>query len=186
MEIIFGLITAFVLSIAIRLYLRFFAAEGARHKPFEHWCRTKPVVAALRCDRASTVDVYEVVRRQIEPWGSFINTQGRFPWQHYVIEVDCRRASDEVIVLTIIACRPLKLRDSPRDLATSLREIGRASGERVDEIWLTGQLHAVNRVISISKSAAAWIGEFDESGALQVDAMIGQPPWLSETLARAA
>jgi hypothetical protein len=183
MELIFGVIVAFALSIILRIYFRFFAVDSARVKPFEQWCGTHPLVLAFRCPPEETVEVYEVVRRQIEPWKGFINTAGRYPWQHYVVGVDCRRLSEEVIAFYVTSCRPQKVREKRwPDVSKSIEEIGRIAGDRIDEVWLHGQFHTVNRVIPVDRTLAAWHGEFARSGELDVAAMIGQPPWLAETV----
>jgi hypothetical protein len=182
MEPIIGFCIAFVLAIVIPIYLRFFAAEGARSKPFERWCRTHPVVAAFRCPPEETVEVYEQVRREIEPKGDFFNSAGRFPWQHYVVTVDCRRLSPEVIIFQVTGCRSMKIHDAKPDLTKSIDALGVAVGDRVDEVWLHGQLHAVRRTLGVEREGAAWLGEFDEQGRLELNGMIGQPTWLAETV----
>lgn len=180
MEPIIGFFIALVLAIVIPIYLRFFAAEGARNGRFERWCRTHPVVAAFRCPREETVDVYEVVRREIESKRDFFNSAGRFPWQHYVVTVDCRRLNEEVIVLLVTKCRSMKIHDTRPDLAKSIDALGQAAGDRIEEVWLHGQLHAIRRTLGVEREGAAWLGEFDEDGRLEVNGMIGQPPWLAE------
>lgn len=182
MEPFIGALVAFTLSIGLRIYFRYFAAEGARVAPFEKWCRTRPIVAAFRCTPGTTVDVYEQVRRVVEPVDSFLNSSGRFPWQHYIVSVDCTRASATVIVLHVTGCRPHKVRDASEELGRALQEIGRRGGDRIEEVWLHGQLHAINRVIGVERENAAWSGGFAEDGTLDVAAMIGQPPWLVEAL----
>lgn len=182
MEPIIGVLLAFTISIGLRFYFRFFAAEGARVLPFEKWCRGLPVVAAFRCRPGTTVDVYEDVRRVIEPVEGFLNSSGRYPWQHYIVSVDCRRLTETVIVLHVTGCRQHKVRDRYEDLGQALIEIGRRGGERIEEVWLHGQLHAINRVIGVERENAAWSGDFAEDGSPQVSAMIGQPPWLTSTL----
>src|SRR4051812_44770108 len=99
MEPLIGVVVAFAVSIGVRVYFRYFAAGGVRVKAFEQWCRGRPVVAAFRCTPGTSVDVYEGVRRVIEPVEGFLNSSGRFPWQHYVVSVDCARVNDSVIVL---------------------------------------------------------------------------------------
>lgn len=184
MELIFGVIMMFVISLWIRFYMRYLAADGARVKPFEQWCRTQPLVLAFRCPQNETVDVYEIVRRAIEPWDSFTNSAGRYPWQHYVVDVDCKRLSDDIIAFYVTSCRPAKVREKPlQDVSKSVIEIGKAAGTRIEEVWLHGQFHAVNRVIGTEREKAGWLGAFREDGELEVAAMIGQPPWLKEVSA---
>jgi hypothetical protein len=68
-------------------------------------------------------------------------------------------------------------------VARSITDIGRVAGDRIEEVWLHGQFHAVNRVIGVQREMAGWLGDFTPEGHLNVAAMIGQPPWLVETLA---
>jgi hypothetical protein len=180
MEPIIGFCIAFVLAIVIPIYLRFFAAEGARNRQFERWCRTRPIVAAFLCAPEDTVDVYERVRHEIEPKGDFFNSAGRFPWQHYVITVDCRRLGAEVIVFHLTGCRSMKIHDTKPDLTKSIDALGAAVGSRIQEVWLHGQLHAIRRTLGVDRESASWLGDFDDEGRLAVTGMIGHPPWLAE------
>jgi hypothetical protein len=183
MEPIIGVVVAFSISLGLRFYFRYFAAEGVRVLPFEQWCRSRPVVAAFRCAPGTSIDVYEGVRRVVEPVDVFLNSSGRFPWQHYAVSVDCSRVSDSVIVLHVTGCRQLKVRDQTGSLPAALVDIGRVGGPRIEEVWLHGQLHAINRVIKVERENAAWSGTFAEDGAPDVAAMIGQPPWLAAAIA---
>ena len=179
MEPAIGFVVALVLGIAIPVYLRWFATEAERNKPFERWCRTHPVVLAIRCDPKDTIGVYDIVRREIEPHDEFINSAGRFPWQYYVYRIDCRRLNDEIITCYVTRCRPIKIHERKPDLTKGLEAICRDAGDRIEEIWLHGQLHAVQRTLGVEKENAAWLGDIDDEKRLQVTGMIGQPPWLS-------
>jgi hypothetical protein len=185
-EVIVGIVLCAVVSLGVSVYLRFFASEGARSRPFEDWCRTRPLVVALRCQPGSAIEVYEKLRYLIEPSPYFSNSAGRFPWQHYVVSVDGRRLEDDVITLSVTACRQPKLRETRPDLSRAIDELGREAGELIDEVWLHGQLHTVNRRVKVERENMAWVGDFDDAGELSVTAMIGQPVWLKETLEKSA
>jgi hypothetical protein len=186
MEIIIGLVLCGFVSIGVTLYLRYFATEGARHRPFERWCRGHPLLLAFRCQPGMAIDVYEIVRRAIEPHDYFANSQGRYPWQHYVVHVDGRRLANDVIAVFVVGCRQPRLREHRPDLPRAIDEVGHEAAGSIDEVWLHGQLHAVNRVTGVHRDQMAWIGTLGEDGTLDVHAMIGQPPWLKETLDAAA
>lgn len=186
MEVIVGLVLCAVVSLGVSIYLRYFATEGARNRPFENWCRSKPLIMAIRCQSDCGVDVYERLRYHIEPNPYFANSQGRYPWQHYVVRVDARRHHDDVVLLYVTACRQPKLRENRPDLPKAIDAFGQEVSELVDEVWLHGQLHTVNRRVGFEKENMAWLGDFDPSGQLSVSAMIGQPVWLKETLAKSA
>jgi len=184
-ELIFGFIMCGLVTVAVHLYLRLFAVDGARHRPFEQWCGTHPLVMALRCQPGAAIEVYERLRRYIEPADSFANTQGRYPWQHYAVHLDGRRSDGDLVLLFVTGCRQPRAREHPPDLARAIEGLGKDVAPLVDEVWLHGHLHTENRRRSIDKERLAWLGTFEQSGELQVNAMIGRPPWLSTDLTRA-
>jgi hypothetical protein len=185
-EVIVGIVLCAVVSLGVSIYLRFFASEGARNRPFEDWCRSRPLVVALRCQPGSAVDVYELLRRVVEPSPYFSNSAGRYPWQHYVVSLDGHRASDDVVVLRVTTCRQPRLHESRPDIAKALDLLASEAGELIEEIWLHGQFHSVNRRVGVERDNMAWLGDVDDAGHMEVSAMIGQPLWLKETLDREA
>ncbi len=182
MELLIGIVLCAVLSLWTRFYTRYVATDAARHKPFETWCRTRPLVVAFRCQPGTTVDVYEILRRYVEPPSGFLNTHGRYPWQHYAVQLDWKRLNDEVIGIFVTSSYLLRSRQSAPDLAMALKAFGRVAGERVEEVWLHGQFHSVNRQLSPEKERVSWLGSLAPNGEIEAHAMIGKPIWLTDTL----
>lgn len=177
-EVLVGLVLCFSISLGVRVYLRFFQKEAARALDFERWCRCRPLVAAFLCTgRDGGRAVHDELRFLLGA-GRFANRQGRYPWQHYVIEYEARRLADDRVGLFVVGHAMRGPRCRVPDLKTVLDGLGRSAGAQVDTLWLHGALHARPSTTTRHDPRLGWVGDFDDQGALDVELMIGRPAWL--------
>lgn len=180
-EIFVGLLLCTVVTIGVNVYRRWFVREGPRHPGFERWCRTEPLVVALRVAGPAQREVLEALRHLLAP-GEFKNRAGRFPWQHYLVRFERRRLQDDVVGIAATDCVRERVRDERTDIAQALLALGRSHGPLVEELWIHGELHGDGR---FERAKMGWVGRFADDGALVLQPMIGQPEWLPAS-ARAA
>jgi hypothetical protein len=174
-EILVGAVLCFSISLGVRFYLRFFATKGARHPEFEQWCRSRPVLLAVRCGGDGTREIVDALRELLAP-GEFFNSSGRYPWQHYILVVEHRRLADDVVGVVVTGCKLERARHRRPDIRTVVEGLG-SRRRHIEELWLHGQLHVETRA-SRERGRMGWLGSWGEDGTLGFTAMIGSPPWL--------
>jgi hypothetical protein len=166
----------------IWVHRRFFERVARAEPEFEHWCRSQPLIAAMRGNPARLNAIEAALHARLGKRQRLIATLGGWPWPNYELEVVLSRA----VGVLGISVRRAELRRTHGNPAPSLvvvlRELLNAHPGAVDDLWL---LPAV--VYGKSGASAApmgWTVLVGEEPKPQVRARASLPTWLGEKAAR--
>jgi hypothetical protein len=164
-----------VIFVVTQLYLRFVHKGASPHPEFERWVATRPLVGALRVRRGTEIDAVYAVRNLLGK-REFFNPGGGYPWQHYIVTFESRQVAEGVVGL--FATHSQLARDTAErpDFQTVLSGLGREV-KSLEELWLHGWMRSPAPGHAVDRQRMSWCGDVGDDGALDVTAMIGQPPW---------
>jgi hypothetical protein len=183
LEPIIGFLICGALLLFSRFYLAYFHSEAERQPEFEQWIAGQPLVMALQCESGRGVEVLYRLRAGLGG-GEFQNPAGGYPWQHYVVRLEARRLTDDVVVLYAVDAHPRRERDRSPVLSAWLEALAPVLGPDVASAWMHGRLRGPRLGVSADRERVGWSARFTDAG-LELEPMIGQPAWLATT-ARAA
>jgi hypothetical protein len=178
MEPIIAFVMCGVIFVVTRVYLRYVQKEAAPHPEFEKWIAGRPLVAALRVRPGTEVEAVFTVRALLGK-AEFFNPGGGYPWQHYIVTFTAKELGGGVVGVFATHAAVARVTAKRPDFETILTGIGREV-TTLDEIWLHGWTKTPGIGHVADRHRMSWCGAFTETGALDVTAMIGQPPWLVE------
>ncbi len=137
MEGVLIVIKAWALSgFGIWLYRRFFERVAKAEPEFEAWCRTGPLLAALRTRDARLPSVERTLRDRLGHASRAVVSLGGWPWPNYAIELEVQRCEG---VLELRALRAELLRTHgapPPSLVAVLRDTLNQHPEAIEDVWL--------------------------------------------------
>lgn len=134
-----GVLTSLMVSLAIKIYLAHFCAQGCDSPSFEAWCRTHPLAFAFFCPRASTSPLVAWLRQHLEG-REFVNVAGPFPWPHYRITLRVDVLDDSVVAVRVAGFALLRGNQQRPALLPVIRAACAALAG-IEEVWLHRDLH---------------------------------------------
>lgn len=168
-----GVFTSLMVSVAIKIYLAYFCAQGLSSPVFEAWCRGKPLVAAFFCPRAEVGPLLRWLKAALEG-REFVNVEGPFPWPHYRIRLAVEALDECVVGVRLVWCAVLRGNQQRPALLSALR--GLEGGELgVTEMWLHGDLYSEGPMLARGET---WRGSPVEGAWFAFQAYPELPFWL--------
>ena len=168
-----GVFTSLMVSLAIRIYLAYFCAQGLSSPEFEGWCRGGPLVAAFFCPRSAVGPLVAWLRATLEG-REFVNVEGPFPWPHYRIKLRVEALDECVVGVKVVWSGVLRGDQKRPALLGVLRAL---DGARlgVAEMWLHRDLYSDGSELS---AEATWRGLPVEGAWFEFHSYPELPFWL--------
>jgi hypothetical protein len=182
LEPIIGFILCGVVVAATWAYMRWWHVEAKPDIPFEKWAATRPMLAALRCPPGRSVDALYLVRQRLGA-GEFVNPDGGWPWQHYIVTLEAWRPNEDVVGLRLVGLKRSRGKATRPPFGKWFMGLGPLLGTNVSTVWLHGKVRHTGSLPAADRERVSWAGRFDGGGKLGLQAMIGLPPWVSDTKA---
>ncbi|MCU0658721.1 MAG: hypothetical protein MUF64_26735 [Polyangiaceae bacterium] len=168
-----GVFTSLMVSLAIKIYLAYFCAQGVTSPEFEAWCRGSPLVAAFFCPRAEVGPLVAWLKKRLEG-REFVNVEGPFPWTHHRIRLRVEAMDECVVGVRVVWAGVLRGNQTRPPLLAALRELD-AAGLGVAELWLHRDLYSDGSELS---QEATWRGSPVEGAWFELRSYPELPFWL--------
>lgn len=182
LELLLLFATGAIVPPLVKLYLRFFAAQGSRHEGFEAWCRARPLVFALFVPRTGGARAAASLQAHVQ--AGFVNVAGGFPWGNYRVRFDVEPLGDDVVGFRIRDVRVLRGRESFASCRAMVDAASQTRGVIVQEMWLHGELWPRGDGEETEDAASGWRGHRDETTGLHFTLCPELPYWLQQTIGR--
>ncbi|MES1176344.1 MAG: hypothetical protein ABUL62_18620 [Myxococcales bacterium] len=137
MEGVLFVIKAWALSgLGLWVYRRYFERVAKAEPEFEAWCRSGPLLAALRGDAARLAAVERTLRGLLGERARAVATLGGWPWPNYALELELRRLGG-VLALRALRADLLRTHGPPApSLIAVLRDALNEHPGAIDDTWL--------------------------------------------------
>ena len=141
LEMILLVSTGLVLPPLVRLYLRYFSAQGMQHRGFEAWCEREPLVFAMLYPLETADAALPTVQAALDGAPAVTNFAGGFPWGHYRVTLRAERLNDQVLGVFVKSARRLRGHEK-RPAFLAVVERVSASPVAPSEMWLHGEMYS--------------------------------------------
>jgi hypothetical protein len=169
-----GVFTSLVVSLAIHIYLRFWASHGGRNAAFERFCGGRPLLFAFFCPRAGVDRLLPALVGELGGKAERVSVEGVFPWPDYNLRLTAERLNDCVVGVRVTGFRLVRGQRPIQPLLPVIEAMC-SSGLGVAEVWLHGDLYSDEARL---EPEMTWRGAPSPDGQVQLRAFTELPFWL--------